>query len=119
MASPDQPWAISTSDVEMPTPVAGGDTMFHQSHGWEWEGAMVSPDQPWAISVSDVETPTPAHTVVSTSTSSKPVDAEGGGKRARDGDTDAPTPGVSSVTPLKKVKPKTTKRRSSKAWRAS
>ena len=83
--------------------IAGGDTMFRQAQGWKWEGQMVSPSQPWATSTSDVETLTTARTVASTSTSSKPVDAKCGGKRARDDDTDAPTPGVSSVPPLKKV----------------
>jgi hypothetical protein len=52
-----------------------------------------------------VETPTPAHTVASTPTSSTPVDAKGGGKRARDDDTDAPTPGVTSAPSPKRVKP--------------
>jgi hypothetical protein len=53
----------------------------------------------------NVETPTPAHTVASTPTSSTPVDAKGGGKRVRDDDTDAPTPGVSSAPSPKRVKP--------------
>jgi hypothetical protein len=52
-----------------------------------------------------VETPTPAHTVASTPTSSTPLDAKGGGKRARDDDTDAPTPGVISAPSPKRVKP--------------
>src|SRR6266849_4709825 len=52
-----------------------------------------------------VETQTPAHTVASTPTSSTPLDAKGGGKRARDDDTDAPTPGVTSAPSPKRVKP--------------
>jgi hypothetical protein len=52
----------------------------------------------------NVETPTPAHTVASTPTSSTPVDAKGGGKRVRDDDIDAPTSGVSSAQPPKRVK---------------
>jgi hypothetical protein len=52
----------------------------------------------------NVETPTPAHTVASTPTSSTPVDAKGGGKRVRDDDIDAPTSGVSSAPPPKRVK---------------
>ena len=83
--------------------IAGADTMSHQTQGWKWEGQMVAPSQPWVISSSDVETTTPAHTVVSTPTPSKPVDVKGGGKRARDDDTDAPISGVSTVPPLKKV----------------
>jgi hypothetical protein len=51
-----------------------------------------------------VETP-PAHTVASTPTSSTPVDAKGGGKRVRDDDADAPTPGVISASSPKRVKP--------------
>ncbi len=53
----------------------------------------------------NVETPTPAHTVASTPTSSTSVDAKSGGKRARDDDTDAPTPGVISASSPKRVKP--------------
>ena len=53
----------------------------------------------------NVETLTPAHTVVSTPTSSTPVDAKGGGKRIRDDDADAPTPGVSSAPSPKRAKP--------------
>ena len=52
----------------------------------------------------NVETPTPARTVASTPTSSTPVDAKGGGKRVRDDDIDAPTSGVSSAPPPKRVK---------------
>ena len=51
-----------------------------------------------------VETPTPAHTVVSTVTSSTALDGKRGGKRARDDDTDAPTPGVTSAPSPKRVK---------------
>jgi hypothetical protein len=32
--------------------IAGGDTMFHQTSGWKWEGPMETPDQAWAISTS-------------------------------------------------------------------
>ena len=54
----------------------------------------------------NVETPTPAHTATPTPTSSTPVDAKGGGKRVRDDDTDAPTPGVVASAPSpKRVKP--------------
>ena len=52
----------------------------------------------------NVETPTPAHTVASTPTSLTHVDAKGGGKRVRDDDIDAPTSGVSSASPPKRVK---------------
>ena len=51
------------------------------------------------------ETPTPAHTVTSTPTSSTPVDAKSGGKRARDDDTDAPISGATSAPSPKRVKP--------------
>ena len=52
----------------------------------------------------NAETPTPVHIFVSTPTSSTPVDAKDGGKRARDDDTDAPTPGVSGAPSPKRVK---------------
>ena len=53
----------------------------------------------------DIETPTPAHTVASTPTSSTSIDAKRGGKRVRDDDIDAATPGVSSAQSPKRVKP--------------
>jgi hypothetical protein len=52
----------------------------------------------------NVETPIPAHTVASTPTPSTSVDAKSGGKRARDDDADAPTPGVPSAPSPKRVK---------------
>ncbi|KAI0249895.1 hypothetical protein BJV78DRAFT_1224130 [Lactifluus subvellereus] len=30
--------------------IAGGDTMFHQTPGWNWDRSMETPDQAWAIS---------------------------------------------------------------------
>jgi hypothetical protein len=86
--------------------IAGGDTMFHQAQGWKWEGQMVAHDQPWSISTPDVKTPTPAHTFATTPTSSTPVDAKDGGKRARNDDTDAPTPGVSGAPSPKRARKK-------------
>jgi hypothetical protein len=32
--------------------IAGGDTMFHQTQGWKWEGPLETSDQPWAITTS-------------------------------------------------------------------
>ena len=32
--------------------ISGGDTTFHQTPGWKWEGDMDNPDQAWAISTS-------------------------------------------------------------------
>jgi hypothetical protein len=82
-----------------------GDKMFYQARGreleWKWGGQMGAPDQPWTISTSNVETPTPAHIP----TSSTPVDTKSSGKRVRDDDADAPTPGVSGAPSLKRVKP--------------
>src|SRR6266849_2817684 len=45
------------------------------------------------------------HPHILTPASSTPLDAKGGGKRARDDDTDAPTPGVTSAPSPKRVKP--------------
>ena len=52
----------------------------------------------------DIEIPTLAHTVASTPTSSTPNHANGGGKRVRDDDIDAPTPGFFSAPSPKRVK---------------
>ena len=52
-----------------------------------------------------VETPTPTHTFASTPTSSTALDGKGGAKRAREDDTDAPTPGFTSAPSPKRMKP--------------
>ena len=96
--------STSTSQANIPSITAPSPQTPKSSKGEAAPKAKPSARRKASTKAASVETPTPAHIVVSTSMSSTALDGKGGVKRAREDDTDAPTPGVTSAPSPKRVK---------------